>query len=329
MTASAPSRRAALFRYRIPFVGAHIVRSSAFETREGLILRLSEHHREGWGEAAPLPGFSHETLAQAKTELQHAAQCWLNNATPPETLCPSAAFAFSCACAELDESLPAAMMTEGALLCDDDLEIAIRRLRATPEIMLAKLKLGRHTPAEDAARTRRLLEAFPALRLRLDANRAYTLDDAHRFAEVLPQALRERIVFIEEPCATREASRAFARSTHIVIAWDESTREPDFVVQREEGVAAIIVKPTLIGDLARCRALCQAAHHHQLDAVISSSVESTLGLTQLARIAAWLTPGTVPGLDTADALAQQVLRSWPGNSKPTLMMNDLEAVWRA
>jgi O-succinylbenzoate synthase len=32
--------------------------------------------------------------------------------------------------------------------------------------------------------------------------------------------------------------------------------------------------------------------------VISSSIESSLGLTQLARIAAWLTPQTLPGLDT-------------------------------
>jgi O-succinylbenzoate synthase len=42
--------------------------------------------------------------------------------------------------------------------------------------------------------------------------------------------------------------------------------------------------------------------------VISSSIESSLGLTQLARIAAWLTPDTIPGLDTLNLMQAQLIR---------------------
>ncbi|SQJ17949.1 O-succinylbenzoate-CoA synthase [Salmonella enterica subsp. enterica] len=42
-------------------------------------------------------------------------------------------------------------------------------------------------------------------------------------------------------------SRAFARETGIAIAWDESLREADFTFEAEEGVKAVVIKPTLTG----------------------------------------------------------------------------------
>lgn len=66
-----------------------------------------------------------------------------------------------------------------------------------------------------------------------------------------------------------------------------------------------------------------AAHALGLTAVISSSIESSLGLTQLARIAAWLTPGTLPGLDTLHLMQAQQVR-WPGNALPCLKRDELE-----
>jgi O-succinylbenzoate synthase len=44
---------------------------------------------------------------------------------------------------------------------------------------------------------------------------------------------RDRIAFLEEPCKTRDDSRAFARETGIAITWDESLREADFTFERE------------------------------------------------------------------------------------------------
>ena len=85
-----------------------------------------------------------------------------------------------------------------------------------------------------------------------------------------------------------------------------------------------MIKPTLTGTLAKVREQVAAAHALGLTAVISSSIESSLGLTQLARIAAWLTPDTIPGLDTLNLMQAQLIRQWPDSSLPCLDIEVLE-----
>ncbi|MBX4341079.1 hypothetical protein K4G93_23405, partial [Mycobacterium tuberculosis] len=50
---------------------------------------------------------------------------------------------------------------------------------------------------------------------------------------------------------------------------------------------------------------------------------SSLGLTQLARIAAWLTPQTIPGLDTLSLMGAQLVRPWPESALPVLNIGAL------
>ena len=63
-----------LYRYSIPVDSQLILRGRFLKRREGLIVRVS-CSRDGWGEIAPLPGFSEETLEQA----QGQALEWLTN----------------------------------------------------------------------------------------------------------------------------------------------------------------------------------------------------------------------------------------------------------
>ena len=79
-----------------------------------------------------------------------------------------------------------------------------------------------------------------------------------------------------------------------------------------------MIKPTLIGSIERCVALINQARALGLNAVLSSSIESSLGLTQLARLAQQYTPNVTPGLDTLDLMAYQVLRPWPGSTLPLI-----------
>ncbi|MFU1831460.1 hypothetical protein ACM6O8_16920, partial [Klebsiella pneumoniae] len=46
--------------------------------------------------------------------------------------------------------------------------------------------------------------------------------------------------------------------------------------------------------------------------------------TQLARIAAWLTPQTIPGLDTLSLMGAQLVRPWPESTLPVLNIDALE-----
>ena len=86
----------------------------------------------------------------------------------------------------------------------------------------------------------------------------------------------------------------------------------------------MVIKPTLTGSLDKVREQVAAAHALGLTAVISSSIESSLGLTQLARIAAWLTPQTIPGLDTLSLMQCQQVRTWPGSTLPCIDVDALE-----
>ncbi|AXQ33575.1 o-succinylbenzoate synthase [Enterobacter cloacae complex sp. IR53043] len=317
-------RRAQVYRWQIPMDAGVVLRERRLKTRDGFFMHLRQGEREGWGEIAPLPGFSLETLDEAQAALMAWTHEWREGEDPALQDVPSVAFGISCALAELDGSLPEAANYRAAPLCTGDPDELFALLSAMPGEKVAKIKVGLYEAVRDGMVVNLLLEAIPDLHLRLDANRAWTPLRAQQFAKYVNPTYRNRIAFLEEPCKTRDDSRAFARETGIAIAWDESLREADFAFAAEPGVRAVVIKPTLTGSLDKVREQVAAAHAAGLTAVISSSIESSLGLTQLARIAAWLTPDTVPGLDTLNLMQAQLIRQWPGSTLPCLDVGALE-----
>ncbi|MCL6408826.1 o-succinylbenzoate synthase, partial [Dickeya dadantii] len=199
------------------------------------------------------PEFSLETLAEAESAALEQLAAWAAGHAFSEDLPPSVAFGLSCAQAELDQHLPQAADYRKAPLCNGDPDELFEMLQAMPGEKVAKVKVGLYEAVRDGMIVNVLLEALPDLKLRLDANRSWTRAKADGFARYVAPSLRSRIAFLEEPCKTREESREFARETGINIAWDESVREADFRVEAEPGVSAIVIKPTLVGSLARCQ----------------------------------------------------------------------------
>jgi O-succinylbenzoate synthase len=319
-------RSAQIWRYSLPMEAGVVLRNQRLKSRDGLVVRLCEAGSEGWGEVAPLPGFSLESLAEAERQTLDWVDDWLAGNNPDWPSAPSAAFGLSCAQAELTGVLPLAAEYRAAPLCTGDPDELFAMLQALPGDKIAKVKVGLYEAVRDGMVVNLLLEAIGDLRLRLDANRGWTPLKARQFAKYVNPEVRSRIAFIEEPCQTREQSREFARESGIAIAWDESLREADFTFEAEPHLAAVVIKPTLTGSLEQVQQQVTQARAAGLEAVISSSIESSLGLTQLARIAAWLTPGTLPGLDTLSLMAAQLVRSWPGSSLPVIAHSELERV---
>lgn len=317
-------RRAQVYRWQIPMDAGVVLRERRLKIRDGLFVHFRQGDREGWGEVSPLPGFSQESLEEAQTAVLAWARAWREGAEPALPDIPSAAFGVSCALAELEGRLPNAANYRAAPLCTGDPDELFALLSAMPGEKVAKIKVGLYEAVRDGMVANLLLEAIPDLHLRLDANRAWTPLKAQQFAKYVNPAYRNRIAFLEEPCKTRDDSRAFARETGIAIAWDESLREADFAFIAEPGVSAVVIKPTLTGSLEKVREQVAAAHAVGLTAVISSSIESSLGLTQLARLAAWLTPETIPGLDTLNLMQAQLIRTWPDSALPCLGVEALE-----
>ena len=317
-------RRVQVYRWQIPMDAGVVLREQRLKTREGLFVHLQEAEREGWGEISPLPGFSHESLEAATTATLGWAKAWQTGQQPELPGLPAVDFGLSCALAELDNTLPQAANYRAAMLCTGDPDELFAALAAIEGDKVAKMKVGLYEAVRDGMVANLLLEAIPDLQLRLDANRAWTPLKAQQFARYVNPDYRGRIAFLEEPCRNRDDSRAFARETGIAIAWDESVREADFIFAAEEGVRAVVIKPMLTGSLQKVQAQVAAATRLGLEVVISSSIESSLGLTQLARIAAWLTPQSIPGLDTLNLMQTQLLRRWPGSHLPCLDTETLE-----
>ncbi|AAU38398.1 o-succinylbenzoate synthase [Basfia succiniciproducens] len=315
-----------LYRYSIPVDSQLILRNRFLKRREGLLVQIKCKENEGWGEIAPLPEYSRETLEQAQEQAIQWLKDWdaarsRNEKLSFDGLYPSVAFGLSCALAEMKGSLQTEGNYQVAPLCYGDPDELYEPLDQMQGEKVAKIKVGMYEANRDGMIADMLLEAIPDLYLRLDANRSWTPAKAAMFAKYVKPEHRPRIQFLEEPCKTREESRRFAEQTGINIAWDESVREPDFEVVAEPHVTAIVIKPTLVGSLEKCVSLIEKAQNLGMKAVISSSIESSFGLTQLARIARQYTPDVTPGLDTLDLMEYQVVRRWPGSGLPVADFN--------
>ncbi len=193
------NRSAALYRYSLPMEAGVVLRNQRLKTRDGWVVQLRRGEREGWGEIAPLPEFSRETLAQAEQAALDWLQAWLAGNEPDDSALPSVAFGLSCAQAELEQRLPTQADFRKAPLCTGDPDELFEALNALPGEKVAKVKVGLYEAVRDGMIVNVLLEALPDLRLRLDANRSWTRAKADGFAKYVNPAWRDRIAFWKSP----------------------------------------------------------------------------------------------------------------------------------
>ncbi len=334
-------RSARIYAYQIALRSPLQLPTATLRERRGLVLQLQdEQGRTGLGEASPLPGFSRENLSRCQEVLIDLTRRWLGASTPdsrspitlaPPALCdsPSARFAFDCARRELESGPLADAIKPDYPLLSGDPERLLQRWRhwPAPYPVNAKLKVGRRPPEAEAGLIRALLQITPALKLRLDANRAWHHEQAAAFLDAVPAAAIE---YLEEPCNSLAASLALATHYAIPLALDESLREPGFTLPDSPQLRALILKPGLQGSLGELTRLIDQARARGLRSILSSGYETSLGSRQIAALARQLTPGEAPGLDTQQRFSADLLRgSDSAAAKPLLGFNDMTGVWPA
>ena len=130
------------------------------------------------------------------------------------------------------------------------------------------------------------------VRLRLDANRAWSLDQAVKFGKAVFTC---DIDYIEEPTADPANLGVFFSECGMPVALDETLSDsPIKALEELRGIKAIILKPTFLGGLQRAYDLAQRAR--------------TLGIQPIARFAAYLSLENIPaGLDTYRWLHEDLL----------------------
>lgn len=279
------------------------------ERRGFWILAEDEEGRTGLGEAAPLPRFGTETVEEAARFLA-GLEGW-RTIEHDLTAAPLSSRA-GLDLARLDlEAQRAGVSLADHLSPRSKRTVSVNALLRTeePEDLAAeaadaaalgygtlKMKIGAREPADDARRfaaVRRRLG--PGIRLRADANRAWEAETAlHALRLLEPFGLE----FVEEPA--RAGIEAIARVSPVPICADESvcSIETGRRLITERSVPFLSLKPSLIGGISAARRLAEEAHEAGIGVVITSALDTSVGVAGALHLAA-----SLPWLDRACGLA--------------------------
>ncbi|MBX9718810.1 MAG: O-succinylbenzoate synthase, partial [Microbacteriaceae bacterium] len=143
-------------------------------------------------------------------------------------------------------------------------------------------------------------------RIRLDANGTWTVDEAEHAVRALEQFDLE---YVEQPCASVPELAELRGRIHridVLVAADESVRKAadPLAVARAEAADLLVIKVAPLGGVDRALAIVAEAG---LPAVVSSALDSSIGLAMGAELAARLpTLDYDCGLGTAALLADDV-----------------------
>ncbi|RME28476.1 MAG: o-succinylbenzoate synthase, partial [Candidatus Zixiibacteriota bacterium] len=323
----------------LPLTSPLRFRNIVCRSRDGFLLRLeTDSGTVGWGEAAPLPGFSRESLTETESALQQLTKSLHKLSVDPnqpliEILhalpvsgkeLPSTRFAAEQAIATLAVQSSRRQLRE-RLSETPNRSVPVNGLLAgTPEQMrervaalleagyrTVKMKVGRGDLDKEVSLVREIRSLLPAtIRLRLDANRAWSFDEAVRFCESIRDV---DIDYIEEPVSDSSRLVALAAQTNIPVALDETLPALSAAeLERFRGVSAVVLKPTMLGGITRTLAFVRAAEKIGARVVISSTFDTGLTVATLAELAAAVCDEqTACGLDTLHWLADDILSPRP------------------
>lgn len=173
------------------------------------------------------------------------------------------------------------------------------------------------TLADDVARVRAVREARPDAAIRVDANGAWSVDDA---LTALRSLAGLGLQYAEQPCASVEelvALRELLDRAHVQVplAADESIRKADdpLRVARTGAVDVAVVKVAPLGGVARMLAVAEELSALGVRLVVSSALDTSVGIAAGVAAAAALRDeplacglGTV-ALFTSDVCAHPLL----------------------
>lgn len=154
----------------------------------------------------------------------------------------------------------------------------------------AKVKVAEpgQTLADDIARVRAVRESMgPEGRIRIDANGLWNIDEAEHAVHALTEFDLE---YVEQPCTTVEELtelRTRVKYLGIPVAADESIRKSadPLAVARAGAADLVVVKAQPLGGVTHALQIITAAG---LPAVVSSALDTAVGLSQGAALAAAL-----------------------------------------
>jgi O-succinylbenzoate synthase len=215
----------------------------------------------GWGEFSPFLEYGYEESAP-----------WLASAIEAATKPRPRLFSNS-------------VKVNGTIPATNDKDVINSLIASYNGVSTYKVKVGDNL-SEDIVRLARIRSLGRDIKIRIDVNGLWSVKDALTnlyafYEEVGP------FEYVEQPCATIEELRELKASIHIPlkIAVDEVLRKAKdpFAVDLSGAADILMLKVQPLGGIARAQKL---AEHHNLPVVVSSALESAVGINYGLALAA-------------------------------------------
>ena len=207
----------------------------------------------GWGEFSPF-------LEYSEAECAPWLKCAIEAATKPRPKLFRQSI-------KVNGTLP-------ALNDSDEIEGIVNSF---PGVTTFKVKVGDNL-SEDIARLAKVRALRPEVKLRIDVNGNWSVADAVTNLSAIYENIGP-LEYVEQPCATIEELHELKEKLqiNIPIAGDEvlrKARDP-FAIDLKGAVDILMLKVQPLGGIERAHKL---AEHHKLPVVVSSALESAVGI---------------------------------------------------
>lgn len=322
-----------IYTYHIPFKNVFKVTGREYSHRDGVILVYREKDLEAFGEIAPLSGFSSESLAHVleilklnrsyiESELQTGSKSNLLQVITQIHQIPSLNFGLDTLIHDLEakrKGIPfykylwpdikgKKVISNGTLSIQETKKTLEQAQFLVDEgFTTLKLKVGVNFRRELEILQKLRME-FPDLKIRIDANEAWSVSEAIQHLKELEPL---QIEYCEQPVSGEKASdlKAVREAVKIPIAADEFLRNKTSLDELSKIGAAdlAVIKPMLMGNFENIFVTNTHANTLNIKLVYTTLLESAVGRAATAAIAAgagndiW-----AHGLSTGNKLAADV-----------------------
>jgi O-succinylbenzoate synthase len=202
--------------------------------------------------------------------------------------------------------LRSSIPVNGTIPDTNDKKIIEDLVASYPGVKTYKVKVGANL-SEDIVRLARIRSLGRKVNIRIDVNGLWSVKEAltnlYAFYENVGP-----FEYVEQPCATLDEMRELKSKIHIPlkIAADEVIRkaEDPFAIDLKGAADIVMLKVQPLGGITRSLAI---AEHHGLPAVVSSALESAVGINYAVELAASLKDLNFDcGLATGSLMAKNV-----------------------
>lgn len=336
------------YKYHLPFAAPLQTSKMTFKNREGIFIECITDEFQCYGEAAPLPGYSIETLDDVLQILSDTRDTldskldtpknteWLQEFYKEKNIPASLQFgldsiAYQIQAYRTDKNFKEYLFPEApnkipvnaltSLQSKDYLEETDFQMKEGFQTI--KYKVGINFELE-LYRLQKIRSHFPKLTIRLDANQAWSLEEASRNCRKLEKL---NIEYCEEPlyAPTAKNFEVLTNNTKLPLALDETLYQDSDWPLLLSYTSCIILKPMILGSFTKNFETKHFANTHDNKAVFTTSLESSIGRRITAIIASGKgTSQVAHGLNTGKLLAKDVYSDTPCISNGFYHLGELQ-----